>query len=151
MSTRIANSDHNPNSRVEKMKQDRLRISEHLNHKIKYKIWETYEYEQINPNVLGELISEIEKVYWKAYKLGRKHGNDIAIEESIDNLLNQEFDMTKILLELDNSHIPQRTEVNPNSWYLKFRRFYCKRKEVIKPMLFAVPITAVLLILLMVK
>lgn len=47
--------------------------------------------------------------------------------------------MTKLELKLDNSYIPKLTRVNPNSPYLRFRRFYCKRKAIINPLLFVAP------------
>lgn len=49
-------------------------------------------------------------------------------------------EMIKQKLELDNSYIPRLTDVNPNSWYLKYRRFYCGKKNLINPLFFFVPL-----------
>ena len=140
MNTEVLNDQFEPNSRVQKLKQEYLHIAEKTNHDIKFKIWDAYETEEIESTLLSQFTSETEAIFWKAYRLGRSHGEDVANTESIEILINQENDMHKLTLELDNSHIPKRTNVNPNSWYLKFRRFYCKRKALINPLALTTPI-----------
>lgn len=49
-------------------------------------------------------------------------------------------------LQLDNSYIPKRTVVDPQSPYLKYRRFYCKKKAVINPLLLVSPVALYFLI-----
>jgi hypothetical protein len=58
--------------------------------------------------------------------------------------------MVKQKLELDNSYIPRLTEINPNSWYLKYRRFYCGKKEFLNPLYFFVPMTAYFLYMILI-
>ncbi|MFA7327825.1 MAG: hypothetical protein WC121_14245 [Candidatus Kapaibacterium sp.] len=59
--------------------------------------------------------------------------------------------MTKINLQLDNSYIPKRTVVNPQSPYLRYRRFYCRRKELVNAIVKISPVAITILILIIIN
>lgn len=59
--------------------------------------------------------------------------------------------MRKLNLQLDNSHIPKLTKVNPYSPYLRYRRFYCGRKELVNAIVKVGPVAIAILVLIIIN
>lgn len=74
----------------EKMRRSALSESEHYINDIKFATWNAYETEELPSGLLHQLVSEMENVYWKAYRLGREHGEKISTAEAIEIIVTQE-------------------------------------------------------------